>query len=256
MANDRIYESEWKSKKKCSKCGEIKSIDSFCKDKYSSDGVSYQCKECRKTHWAKYYREKGDELRCKYIAYHNANSDKKKAYRDKTKDHHRKVVKAWAQKNESKIKKKNRDYADANRDTICAKARERYHSILKYDEKFQLKRRMAKGIRRTLVDGKKGRSWEQFVDYDVKKLMSHLKKTMPDGYSWEDFQNNPSGFHIDHIIPVDAFNFDTVDQIDFRKCWALKNLRLIPAKDNLAKGNRLESPFQPSLNLVFASEST
>ena len=33
----------------------------------------------------------------------------------------------------------------------------------------------------------------------------------------------------------------------FERCWALKNLRLLPAKENFAKKDKLEKPFQPSL---------
>lgn len=52
--------------------------------------------------------------------------------------------------------------------------------------------------------------------------------------------------HIDHIIPITAFNFDTPDDIDFRKCWALKNLQLLPEKENREKRDKIEGPFQPS----------
>ena len=33
--------------KVCSKCREIKNLNAFGKDKYSKDGLSYSCKECR-----------------------------------------------------------------------------------------------------------------------------------------------------------------------------------------------------------------
>lgn len=34
-----------------------------------------------------------------------------------------------------------------------------------------------------------------------------------------------------------------------RRCWALKNLRLLLAKDNIKKKDKLKKPFQPSLLL-------
>jgi hypothetical protein len=52
------------------------------------------------------------------------------------------------------------------------------------------------------------------------------------------------GYHIDHIKPLSSFEViikpagmgEIVDWDAFRACWALDNLRAIPAADNLAKG--------------------
>lgn len=38
-----------------------------------------------------------------------------------------------------------------------------------------------------------------------------------------------------------------IDNVDFKRCWALKNLQLLPASENVLKGARLDRPFQPSL---------
>ncbi|GAI61384.1 unnamed protein product, partial [marine sediment metagenome] len=37
--------------------------------------------------------------------------------------------------------------------------------------------------------------------------------------------------------------------IDFKRCWALENLRLLPAKENMVKHNKLDRPFQPALRI-------
>lgn len=85
------------------------------------------------------------------------------------------------------------------------------------------------------------------VGYTAEELEKHLLSTMPDGYTWDDFLNGE--LHIDHIIPVTAFNYTSPDHIDFKRCWGLENLRLFPAFDNWQKGGSLEIPFQPSLPL-------
>jgi hypothetical protein len=61
-----------------------------------------------------------------------------------------------------------------------------------------------------------------------------------------------AGWHINHVIPISAFNFSSPEDIDFKKCWALKNLRPLWAKDNFSKNARLDKPFQPSLALKAA----
>ncbi len=47
------------------------------------------------------------------------------------------------------------------------------------------------------------------------------------------------GYHIDHIKPLSSYkvlNEDGVDWEEFQRCWAISNLRAIPAEENLAKG--------------------
>ncbi len=68
---------------------------------------------------------------------------------------------------------------------------------------------------------------------------------MPDGYTWDDFLSG--ALHIDHETPVAVFNFTSPSDYDFKRCWALTNLRLLPALENLKKGAKLRIPFQPSL---------
>lgn len=55
------------------------------------------------------------------------------------------------------------------------------------------------------------------------------------------------GWHIDHKIPKSAFNFETPEDIDFKRCWALKNLQPLWAAENIKKHDRVDKPFQPSL---------
>lgn len=44
--------------KKCSKCGEIKSLEEFNRDKYRPDGRTYDCKQCRRSAAIDYYHTK------------------------------------------------------------------------------------------------------------------------------------------------------------------------------------------------------
>jgi 5-methylcytosine-specific restriction endonuclease McrA len=59
--------------------------------------------------------------------------------------------------------------------------------------------------------------------------------------------DNRSEWDIDHIIPVAVFNFEKPEDMDFKRCWELKNLRPLWKNDNRRKGARLTAPFQPSL---------
>lgn len=96
-----------------------------------------------------------------------------------------------------------------------------------------------------LGKGKGGRSWKALVPYTVDELKAHLQKTMPDGYTWDDFVAGK--LEIDHRIPRRAFNYVSPDDYDFERCWALENLQLLTAFDNNSKNAKLSKPFQPTL---------
>ena len=117
----------------------------------------------------------------------------------------------------------------------------------KTDLKYNLNRRIGNAIWWILKNNKNGRHWEDLVGYTTDDLIKRLLKTMPSGYDWDDLLRGK--LHIDHIIPISAFNFTDTRHIDFKRCWALNNLRLLPAKENLIKGSKLIRPFQPALKI-------
>lgn len=94
---------------------------------------------------------------------------------------------------------------------------------------------------------KKEASLEGLLGYSVVRLEKRLRETVPPNYTWTDFIDGGL-LHIDHIIPDAAFNYTSTDDPDFARAWALDNLRLLPAKENIIKGATLYQPMQPSLS--------
>lgn len=116
------------------------------------------------------------------------------------------------------------------------------------DPLFALNSRMARAIRhatRKLDTGKSQQAWCQCVGYTVEELKRHIEKKFTKGMSWTLMLQGK--IHIDHIIPKSAFHFTSIEDIDFKKCLSLDNLRPMWAEDNMAKSNKLSKPFQPSL---------
>lgn len=119
--------------------------------------------------------------------------------------------------------------------------------------KYILRRRISASVRDSLLrhhPGKNGRKWEALVGYDIFQLIGRLKKTIPSGYTWKDFTSGKSDLTIDHIKPVSAFNFQSSNDLQFKECWALKNLRLLPARENYRKQAKLIEAFTPPLPLA------
>ena len=90
--------------------------------------------------------------------------------------------------------------------------------------------------RRGNVSDKTGRAF-RLLGYTPKQFREWFESQFTGNMSWEEF--NKGNIHIDHIIPITAFSFDSTDHPDFHACWALGNLRPMWAKDNISKGNKI-----------------
>ena len=74
------------------------------------------------------------------------------------------------------------------------------------------------------------------LGYDVHQLASHLESQFVEGMSWD----NMGEWHIDHVRPKSTFTFTSMNDPEFKACWALENLQPLWATDNLSKGAKWE----------------
>lgn len=109
--------------------------------------------------------------------------------------------------------------------------------------KGKLSKRVSNYMRQTLKGNKDYKHWEDIVGYTIKDLMRHLERKFKLGMTWDNYGK----WHIDHIIPVSAFSYTSIDDIDFKRCWALKNLQPLWHWENESKGVKIKDGFQPSL---------
>lgn len=96
---------------------------------------------------------------------------------------------------------------------------------------------MSAGMRKSLKNGKDGYKWETLVGYSRKELLSHLESQFIKGMTWDNYGRH--GWHIDHIVPISWFHFESYTDPEFKMCWALKNLQPLWEFDNLSKSNRV-----------------
>lgn len=215
-------------KKKCSKCEEGKHLNRFCKKKDGVCGRYSICKKCDSKKQREYQRKNRHKLSITDKAYYENNKEK--------------ILKRQRQynvNNKEKISTNKKRYFQENKEKI-------YNSRKKCQtNKYNLNKNIRTRIGQSLNGNKNGASWEVLVGYTLFDLIKHLQKQFKPGMTFENYGE----WHIDHKIPISAFNFSDPKHEDFKRCWALKNLQPLWAIDNLKKGNRLKKPFQPRLAL-------
>ena len=105
---------------------------------------------------------------------------------------------------------------------------------------------------------KNGKSSKSFFPFTKNELKIHIEKqfslleNLYNGEIWMTWENhgiynpktwndnNPSTWtwHLDHIIPQSKLCYSSMEDGNFRLCWALSNLRPYSAKQNILDGNR------------------
>ena len=73
------------------------------------------------------------------------------------------------------------------------------------------------------------------LGYSQQDLVNHLDKQLMEGMTWENYGE----WHVDHKLPITSFNFTTVFDDDFKKCWALDNLQPMWGNENISKSNKI-----------------
>lgn len=193
----------------------------------------------------KYYKNNKE----KWLDYRKPECQKQ--YRENHREEMNEYQKEYYIKNKEKIlernnkwRKSNLNYKKKYRENNLEKIKENYNKWQKdrrrVDSKYNLNRRMGTSISLSLKGNKNGRHWEDLVRYTTENLIKRLKETIPKGYSWKDYLSGK--LHIDHILPIRLFQFKIPEDEEFKQCWSLYNLRLLPKKENLLKNSDINNP--------------
>ena len=199
--------------KYCKSCNTNKVESEFNKNRTKKDGLSTQCKSCR--------------------SIYSKTSVRKKEYN-----------KMYSHLCKDEISMKFKDYYQTNRERILSRAKKRAKTPdgrkiknladLAAIARDPITHKIRRQISRT--KGKMFRGMWRFLPYSVEELVTRLKQTLPEGYSFEAYLNGETDLHIDHIRPVSSW------PLEFRQTpesipviWALENLQLLPAAENMSK---------------------
>lgn len=195
----------------CSKCKQNKFLSCFYKCAGAKDGLKHQCKECSN----KYYKK-------------------------------------WSEDNKENLLQNWSEYRKNNKEKILQFNRGYYYTTIKNDPVKNIRKIVSHSINKSLKlnnSSKNGKSITKHLSYTIEDLKEHLRSQFEPWMSWNNHgaynkktwkdDNTLTWFwQIDHIIPVCNFNYTSMNDPEFQKCWALENLRPLSAKQNIIDNAR------------------
>jgi hypothetical protein len=259
--------------KKCSKCGAVKTIDQFYKDKNYKYGVIGRCKSCvgkynkalyiknkeKKNQYSKDWairnpeRTKKNQLQwrldhpeyCKEYnkQYRLLNSDRVKQNKKQwAKDHPestKKAYKRWYLSHKEQKKVSDKKWRTENKDVYSAMVSKYRKKKYKTDINFRLasvlRHRINDAIKKSTKGCRKKEHMKELIGCTIDEFKKHLESQFQKGMSWDNYGNN--GWHIDHIIPCDFFDLSEYAERKF--CFHFTNCQPLWDTDNFHKSNKV-----------------
>jgi len=257
--------------KKCGKCKITKENIEFSNCQFKRSGGI--CRTCN-TEILKKYRENNTDKYKKYqqaysLSYYKSNKceildQKKEFYQDnKTKiledrkehyNEHKNEKQEYNQQyyinNKKDIIKSVKQYASKNKNKIKNYQNQYIKKRKSTDVNFKLKCNISSNINFYLKSNgfsKNRKSTIKYLSYSIEELKNHLEKQLEpwmnwDNYGkysvkkWDDNDQSTWTWQIDHIIPHSTFKYTSMEDEEFKKCWALSNLRPLSSKQNFMDG--------------------
>ncbi len=162
------------TEKKCTKCGEVKALDLFNKNKSTKSGLQERCRECQKA-TAKAYRDKyADKLRQYYLDNAEKMRLKSSAWYKSNTERARETAKKYNKLNKKKIRDLSAIYREKYKDKLAKIRIEKKIDILLCARKYR-----ENNHEKVLVAAK---VWREANQDKVKEYREAQYKTLPDGY--------------------------------------------------------------------------
>lgn len=162
-------------------------------------------------------------------------SDKRNYHKHKEKKS--KFYKKWAKDNRENLRGYHTKWREENKEHVNEYKRDYERKRRAEDPKYRLAARTRTAVYTCLKEANvaKYRSTFDTLGYTIEELMGHLERLFTDGMTW----NNYGKWHVDHIIPMSSFVFESVEDNGFKECWKLRNLQPLWGEENLSKGSKI-----------------
>lgn len=135
------------------------------------------------------------------------------------------------------------DTSHDGRQSYCKKCKSAMHKQRhRQNTRARLRHHMATRIQSQL--GKHSppnltKNLEEYLGYRIPTLVKSLRADLMEREGKKLNDALEEGYHIDHLKPLSSYQVicgEVVDWEAFKECWAISNLKAIPAAENLAKG--------------------
>lgn len=166
--------------KKCNKCGHVKKLKEFPKNKRSKDLHHNMCNDCAKEYRQNYYKENWDKVQATNKKWRENHVEEWKEYRklhhEKNKEHDNEMSKQYYQDNKEHVSKKHKEYYDNNREKVNEMCRKHYRENREYyriknriwcmenPEKERLHVEKRRALRNKLENTLTNEEWERILD--------------------------------------------------------------------------------------------
>ena len=160
-----------------------------------------------------------------------------KKWRDNHKKYCSEKYKIWSQDKREHLREYHTKWREENKEHL-RKTRNSYERNRKHnDPMYKLTANFRTAIYTVLKENnvKKCGHYFEILGYTPEDLKQHLDGLLTDGMTWENYGE----WHVDHKIPITSFNFTSVYDEEFKKCWSLENLQPMWGPDNIKKSNKL-----------------
>jgi len=260
----------------CKYCNTYKTIDCFTASslkkpypkcilcvKVYNNGRKEQNKKYRKDNEEKlkeqskrYYQENKEIIKLNTRNYAKKNNEKvvkyQKNYYEENKDTLLEYQKEYYINNSEHIKDRTGAYYKNNKKEILEKIKKYINNRRKIDPEFKLRERISNTVGKLLKStgfSKNGNSILKYISYSIIELKQYLESQFEpwmnwnnhgvyNAKTWNDNDSSTWTWNIDHIIPQSKLLYASMKDENFKKCWALENLRPYSAKQNIIDGSR------------------
>lgn len=239
--------------KKCTKCGENKSLDMFYRAKDQSSGLRPECKVCQKGKNKEWATKNKDKIKS-YLKEYNVmyqKTEKRKEYLKKYRSredvklrcNEKQKIRSQMPKTKERIKKYSKEYY--KRPEVIAGRKEYMRTYMRDYEKqrklrdpqYKISRQIRHRIYIALKGNKKRLSSIEELGCTIPELKDYITGKFQVDMTWDNYCY--TGWHLDHIVPLSSF--DLTDPEDFKRACHYTNLQPLWAKDNISKGNKIKT---------------
>jgi hypothetical protein len=177
--------------------------------------------------------EELEARRARGRAYYSDNREQRLAanteWREANRDRMRELVRAWQIENRDKVAEKTREWRARDLDHARALARKNAARI-RSTPWGDITQKVFRAVRQALRKGGTGISkYHAALGYTWAELHAHIEAQFTQDMSWD---NWGPVWEFDHIVPLSATKYSSLDDPLFKAAWSLENLRPLPKLEN------------------------